>query len=294
MEAVPKLLDGYPLVHNINPNIDIPRLYSKLSQRYPDHHWYQVDWSHLDADVQLFESNTYDERMNQRIRFNGDELAAACWNFSSDWRSHGTVVFPTGLKSVRNGNVGSGDSLTYHKDSEVAHRRLRYLLRDFESDHCRKELVIIGGGDDGIIGCPRNVQLPTHKLEEDARNIFNASLNGRKFLYATEVQGLSLFKTEVNPGFHAQRKTDAIDVLGRTLCPLSHITTGALSTARVRMINEAIGWSNTYLLQTYLRLRSKYGELDRSDIPISMIRTLERAGAFTPHKTTRFSAFLTN
>jgi len=278
MKAVPSLLDGYPLVHNIDPSKDIPLLYSQLNDKYPDHHWYQIDWSSLDADVQLFESNTYDQRMNERISFNGDELAASCWKFSTDWRSHGTVVSPSGTKYVRNGNVGSGDTLTYHKDSEVAHRRLRYLLKDFESDFCPKQLILKCGGDDGIIGVPRNVQLPIKKLSHDAEVTFNSKLNGNKFEYSPTPLGLSLFKTEVNPGFHAQRKEDTVAVLGRTLCPLGTIEHGSLSTARVRMINDATGWSNPYLLQTFFKLKRLYGEADRSEMPTSWLRAIERAG----------------
>lgn len=292
MKAVPSLLNGYPLIHNINPNIDIPALYSKLDQRYPDHHWYQLDWSSLDADVQLFESDTYDQRMSARINFNGDEMAASAWHFTTEWRSHGTVVSPTGMKYVRNGNVGSGDSLTYHKDSEVASRRLRYLLRNFEKDHCPKELIIICGGDDGIIGLPMNIQLPIKQMTFDAKRIFNAELNGTKFKYSITARGLSLFKTEANPGYFAQRKGDTVSVLGRTLVPLGTVTDGSLSTARVRMINETTGWSNPYLIKTYLRLRKAHGEADRSALPFSWLRALERAGAMKKHTTDKFTKSL--
>jgi hypothetical protein len=294
MKAVPSLLNGYPLIHNVNPSKDITALYSKLDGKYPDHHWYQIDWSSLDADVQLFESETYDQRMNQRIRFNGDELAAAAWQFSSDWRSHGTVVSPTGMKYVRNGNVGSGDSLTYHKDTEVASRRLRFLLRNFEEDKCRKELEIICGGDDGIIGVPMNVQLPVKQLEADAKAYFNATLNGSKFEYSINARDLSLFKIEANPGYFAQRKKDTVAVLGRTLVPLTTVDNGSLSTARVRMVNESTGWSNPYLVKTYLRLRRQYGEADRSALPISWLRALERAGALKKHETDKFTRSLLN
>jgi hypothetical protein len=294
MKAAPSIHRGYPCIHNIDPLVDIPKYYSYLDNRYPDHHWYQIDWSHLDADVQLFESETYDSRMNERFESDGDELAACSWQYSTDWRSHGTVVAPNGTKYCRNGNVGSGDSLTYHKDSEVSSRRTRYLLKDFEADYCPKELVTLNGGDDGIIGCPANLQLPIRKMEDDALRIFNATLNSKKFEYAYQARDLSLFKIECNPAYHAQRKKDTVSVLGRTLVPLSQPLNGQHSTTRVRMICEVTGWSQPYLNKTYSRLRNKYGEADRSQLPQSWLRSLERAGALKAYKPTEFSKALTS
>jgi hypothetical protein len=294
MKAAPSIHDGYPLIHNIDPSVDIPQYYSYLDDRYPDYHWYQLDWSHLDADVQLFESETYDAKMNERIQFNGDELSACAWQFSTDWRSHGTVVAPNGNKYIRNGNVGSGDSLTYHKDSEVSSRRTRYLLKEFEADYCPKSLITLNGGDDGIIGIPANVSLPLKKMEYEAKAKFNATLNAQKFEYAYQARSLSLFKIEANPGYFAQRKRDQISVLGRTLVPLSTPNSGAISTARVRMISEATGWANNYLTHSYLILQRKYGEADRSELPYSYLRSLERAGAMRRFKSTRFTNALIN
>jgi hypothetical protein len=277
MQAVPPLLEGYPLVHNINPTVDIPKLYTILENKYPDYHWYQLDWSHFDSDVQLFESNTYDDRMHHRVQFNGDELAYCSYRYSEDWRSHGTVVDPQGNKYVRNGNVGSGDSLTYHKDTEVDYRRIKYLIRNFEADHCPNKAVVLAGGDDPIVGVPNNVQLPINEIAHTAKVEFNATLNAKKFRYAIKPSDLRLFKTEANPGMFAQRKEDPVDVLGRAMLPLGTVPSGNLSTARIRMICESTGWSNNYLNRTYLQLRQLHGEADRSLLPLSWHNTLTQA-----------------
>jgi hypothetical protein len=292
MNAAPTLLTGYPIVHNVDPLVDIPKYYAYLEEKYPDYNWYQVDWSSFDADVQLFESDTYDQAMNKRIKFNGDELAAAAWNFTSQWRSHGTVISPLGDRHARNGNVGSGDSLTYHKDGETNNRKLRYLLEDFNRDYCDGKAVITSGGDDAIIGIPRNLNPPLHQLSEDAFRIFNAKLNVSKFKFADVATDLSLFKVEVNPGFHAQRRLDETDVLGRALCPLTTPESGAVSTARIRMICESSGWSIHHLNSVYLYLKSKYGEVDRTLLPFTQKSSLERAKVYKRIGTSKISTIL--
>jgi hypothetical protein len=293
MLAAPDIHSGYPGIFNVDPQIDFPKYYIHLNNKYPDHHFYKLDWTGYDTSVQLFESNTYDQRMNQRIQFNGDELAKCSWDFSTDWRSHGTVVTPSGNKYARNGNVGSGDSLTYHKDTEVDSRLIRYLILNFEADECPKDLLVLTGGDDPTIGIPRNVQLPVKQLQADSKRLFNAQLNAEKFEYAPQASDLNIFKTEVDCGFLAQRKKPTVDVLGRTLVPLDPPVVGNISTARVRMICETAGWANTWLNSTYLYLLRKYGEADRSTLPRSLFRNLERTGAIKPHKTNKLSTILT-
>jgi hypothetical protein len=60
------------------------------------------------------------------------------------------------------------------------------------------------------------------------------------------------------------------------------------------MINDATGWTNPYLLQTFFKLKRYHGEADRSQMPTSWLRAIERAGTIKYRTNTHnFSKLLT-
>jgi len=55
----------YPLICNIDPVIDIPKLYAHWDNKYPDYKFVQIDYSHYDCDSQTWETDA-DVRWTRR------------------------------------------------------------------------------------------------------------------------------------------------------------------------------------------------------------------------------------